>query len=225
MHHKFLSIFIKKIMRTFLLLFILFFSSISLSAQEKTKAFFVFLNSRPDKEVLDSTQQSNLQKQHLANIDRLYKEGKIKAAGPFYGGGGLFVVEEVNKAKVYELLNTDPAIAAKRFILEVYPLRFIYGSIGEYTEPIEMTSYSFIRIQKAANKHTESRLRELMHRFSKDVITAAVFPDHSGGFLVLKTNFSKLKEQIDSTKGISIPALTLKQIYIAKGSFRTALKK
>jgi uncharacterized protein YciI len=66
---------------------------------------------------------------HMANIQRLAKEGKLAVAGPFmpsdYGWRGLFIfaVESVEEAKT--LTETDPVIVNGEMVAEYHPW---YGS-------------------------------------------------------------------------------------------------
>jgi len=76
----------------------------------------------------DSTTAANLQREHLANIDRLANEGKLVLAGPFLDDGDLrgiyvFNVTTVEEAKA--LTETDPAIQAGSLVMELRPW---YGS-------------------------------------------------------------------------------------------------
>lgn len=62
---------------------------------------------------------------HMANIDKLAKEGKLVVAGPFmkndrnYRGIYIFNVETVDEAQ--KLVATDPAIQAKLLEAELTP--------------------------------------------------------------------------------------------------------
>ena len=70
----------------------------------------------------DSTTVANIQMGHLANIQKLYMEGKIKVAGPFGEAGdwqGIFIFDCPTKDEVEKLLQTDPAIAAGRLAYQV----------------------------------------------------------------------------------------------------------
>ena len=72
----------------------------------------------------DSTAVAKIQEQHLANIDRLYYEGKIKVAGPFGDNGdwrGIFIFDCETKDEVEHLLNTDPAISSGHLAYEIKP--------------------------------------------------------------------------------------------------------
>jgi len=72
----------------------------------------------------DSVTAVKIQEGHLANIDRLYNEGKIKVAGPFGDKGnwkGIFIFDCETKEEVESLLKTDPAIAAGRLAYDIRP--------------------------------------------------------------------------------------------------------
>jgi uncharacterized protein YciI len=72
----------------------------------------------------DSASAARIQAEHLANIGRLYMEGKLKVAGPFGDGGkwiGLFIFDCKTKEEVEKLVQTDPAVAAGRLAYEIKP--------------------------------------------------------------------------------------------------------
>ena len=118
--------------------YILFsFISSTVIAQEKTdtkaaklkpeeqirKYWFVMLIKGANR-TQDSATAANIQRQHLANIDRLYNEGKIKVAGPFGDKGnwsGIFIFDCETKEEVEKLLNTDPAISWGRLAFDIRP--------------------------------------------------------------------------------------------------------
>lgn len=122
--------------------------SVELFAQDSLH--FVFLNTNPDRVKLDSGAASALQKGHLANIDRLYRKGKIRAAGPFADGGGFFIISASDSVDLDTLLRSDPAIRANRFILETWPLVLLHGSLCPASEPFVMDTVAFIRINRTA---------------------------------------------------------------------------
>jgi uncharacterized protein YciI len=83
---------------------------------------------------------------HMANIQRLSKDGKLALAGPFMGDAsgwrGLFVlaVEDIEAAKV--LVATDPVIANGEMVAEYHTW---YGSaatmlVGEFHEKVAKKS-------------------------------------------------------------------------------------
>ncbi|HEU4574986.1 MAG TPA: YciI family protein [Chitinophagaceae bacterium] len=84
--------------------------------------WFVLLTAGPNRNQ-DSATAANIQKGHLANITRLYKEGKLKVAGPFGDEGnwqGLFIFDCTSREEVEKILQTDPAVAAGRLSYEIH---------------------------------------------------------------------------------------------------------
>lgn len=91
------------------------------------KYVMAFLKAGPNRSQ-DSATRVKLQAAHMANIDKMAKEGNLLVAGPFLDKGDIrgiyiFNVESVEKAK--ELTETDPAIKAGSLIMELHPW---YGS-------------------------------------------------------------------------------------------------
>src|SRR3989339_527286 len=82
---------------------------------------FVFLNTNPNKPVLPKEQVDSIMAGHMANIGRLAKEGKLLIAGPFYDGGGIFVLATASKDTAWEWLRTDPGVRANRWNIELLP--------------------------------------------------------------------------------------------------------
>lgn len=89
-----------------------------------TKAYFAFLV-RGDKWTPERTPQTEeIQKAHLANINRLAEMKKLVIAGPFGDNGrlrGIFVFKVSSLEEAKELANTDPAVQAGRLALLVHP--------------------------------------------------------------------------------------------------------
>ena len=72
----------------------------------------------------DSLTAAKIQHGHMANITRLYNDGKLKVAGPFGDEGkwiGIFIFDCSTKEEVEKLVNTDPAIKAGRLNYEIHP--------------------------------------------------------------------------------------------------------
>lgn len=126
-------------MRLIILLFILSLSAAAFSQQKKIAAknvlpmnikqyWFVLLVEGPNRNQ-DSVTAAQIQKAHMANINRLYLEGKLKVAGPFGDEGpwkGLFIFDCDSRKEVIRLLESDQAILSGRLNYEIHPW---------YTEP------------------------------------------------------------------------------------------
>lgn len=87
------------------------------------KYFFVMLENGPHRDQ-DSVTREKIQEGHLANIHRLFDEGKLDVAGPFLDDGewlGIFIFDCKTKEEVEQFLQTDPAIQAGRLTYEIHP--------------------------------------------------------------------------------------------------------
>jgi uncharacterized protein YciI len=91
------------------------------------KYIFAYLKRGPNRNQ-DSATIDQIQKGHMANINRLADEGKLILAGPFFDDTeirGIFVFDVETLAEAEALINTDPAIKSGRLIMELHPW---YGS-------------------------------------------------------------------------------------------------
>ncbi len=91
------------------------------------KYVMAFLKKGPNRNH-DSATTVEIQKGHMANINRMAEEGKLILAGPFLDDGeirGIYIfnVETVEEAEA--LTKTDPAIQSGRLVMELHPW---YGS-------------------------------------------------------------------------------------------------
>ena len=86
--------------------------------------FFVLIKTGP-KQDFDSAQKAELFKGHMANINRLYYDGIIKVAGPFgkndFQWRGIFVFDCKTKEEAEKIAQSDPAVAAGLFAVEISP--------------------------------------------------------------------------------------------------------
>jgi uncharacterized protein len=73
---------------------------------------------------------------HMANIGRLADEGKLAVAGPFrkndQGMRGLFILNVATVEEAQALVDTDPAVHAGIFVVELTPW---YGSASLMATP------------------------------------------------------------------------------------------
>jgi len=200
---------------------ILFFSlaiSINVSGQNYTRVF-VFLNSKPDKAKISEEQEQELQTSHRANINRLVKEGKMIVAGPFEGGGGIFILKTSEVSEARGWLETDLAIRANRWDIELFPVSFNHGGACKTHESFEMVKYKFIRvhlINDIANYKMNEPNSDVWNLIPENVIMSGVFPQSDGGIIV-HNNDEKVnwfgENQDERVK------LEYKIIWVAKGSF------
>lgn len=182
---------------------------------------FVFLNSKPDKEKITPEEEEALQSAHLENINKLVLEGKITVAGPFDGGGGIFVLATGKVSEARAWLETDPAVKANQWDIELYPVRFLFGGACLAKEPYVMVSYNFVRVsfinEIASYKLNRegSDIWEYLYESDK-ILMAAIFPQSDGGIIVYKGDENNSwfgNNQDEQVK------LAQKKLWVAKGSF------
>ncbi len=92
---------------------------------EMKQYYFVMLTKGERRgEITDTAVINEIQRGHMANINRLAEMGKIVVAGPFGDNGnwrGIFIFDCPTEEEVKELLNTDPAVKAGRLAYEIHP--------------------------------------------------------------------------------------------------------
>jgi len=95
----------------------------STKPESRIKQFWFVMLVKGSNRTHDSATAAKLQEGHMANIKRLYNEGKLKVAGPFGDDGnwrGVFIFDVATREEVEQILNTDPAIAAGRLAYELH---------------------------------------------------------------------------------------------------------
>jgi uncharacterized protein YciI len=89
-----------------------------------TQTFFAFLT-RGEKWTPERTPATEeIQKGHMANINRLAETKKLVVAGPFGDNGrlrGIFVFRVGSLEEAKALTATDPAVQAGRLAMEIHP--------------------------------------------------------------------------------------------------------
>lgn len=188
----------------------------------------VFLHKRTDLAPLSKEESDKLMEGHMANITRLAKEKKLAAAGPFDGGGGLFIFRSNSKEEVKEWLSTDPGIKAQRWNVEILAYQPRIGNVCSVSEPYEMVTYQFVHFQPNVMKFNVQNADETLGRhlaFIKElakggnVITEATFGSLDGGILVMKGDLQKEVILNDPAVADGLLEPDFKVLWIAKGSF------
>jgi uncharacterized protein YciI len=206
----------------------LFCLFIKLSAHAQYNRIFVFLNKRTDKAELPKEQVDKLMEGHMANINRLAKEGKLVAAGPFDGGGGIFIFNSSSIEEVKRWLATDPGVQADRWKIEMLPFQFRLGKDMPLKEPYEMVSYQFIRYTPNIAKFNIQEVPELFVKHDDylkeikrtgNVIMEGIFGDTEGGVLVMKGDLDSAVIERDPAVQQGLLQFEIKKLWIAKGAF------
>ncbi|MBL7743649.1 MAG: hypothetical protein JNN00_09285 [Chitinophagaceae bacterium] len=88
--------------------------------------WLVVLKTGPkDKEITDTTERKKIFAGHFTNMERLYNEGILKAAGPFgkndFTWRGLFILDCKTREEAEAYVNTDPSVVAGVFVTDIVP--------------------------------------------------------------------------------------------------------
>ena len=208
--------------------------SMRVFSQAAPSYYFVMLNTNHNRPKLSEEEANKIQVAHRANMDSLAKIDQLLAAGPFHGGGGLFIFNADSLESVDKMLKSDPAVKANRFITELYPLQMILGSICPQKDDYEMAEYQFIKYEAVVEKindASEKKILKLNKRhtkfftenfFSIRLIAAGNFGLSSGGFLITeKIDEEKLERLLMYDPWVKSGYFTykLKVLWIAEGSF------
>ena len=190
-------------------------------AQFNEPAFFVFLNSNPDKEQLPEEKVQELQMAHLANIEHLYAIGKLTAAGPFEGGGGIFVLRAPDLDSAQNILSTDPAVKAGRFSLEIYLMDFIIGKNCPLDSVYKMKTYDFVRLKprfsKEKNPFNAAEINK-EHQQDKLLLAFAMLPNNEQVLIMPDTNRQNTLRILQNYPD-SDWEKEIKRLWIADGTF------
>ncbi|WP_252941955.1 YciI family protein [Roseivirga pacifica] len=216
---------------------ILLFASVSLSAQtERGRYTFVFLNTNPDRAELPKNQVDSLQAGHIANINRLVKEQKMIAAGPYYTGGGIFIFD-TDLEETQAVLDSDPAIAAGRFRLEVYPFDMQDGEIctlwHKDEADITMTTYHFVRYETdfdhdgapaaKTNRFTQTLIDNVKYKEKGvNVLGVLNFTENRGQVVIYASDKEEGNENLflaHELVGKGVMKMTHKKLYFPDGIF------
>jgi len=88
------------------------------------KRYWLVLLKKGSNRTQDSASAAKIQAAHMANINRLAREGKIIMAGPMGTDGdlrGIFIMNAKDSTEVSALVNTDTAVITGRLKMEYYP--------------------------------------------------------------------------------------------------------
>lgn len=108
---------------------------------------FVFLKHPPNPPQLDKDAAQKLQDAHMANIRKLYGEGKLVLAGPFTERGelaGIFIFKANSIDEAKQWTESDPAIQQHRLAPEYHVWPREPGTFSKPPETNPMEDYSLV---------------------------------------------------------------------------------
>lgn len=112
--------------------------------------WWVFLNKGPNRNQAE-TELKKMQEEHLANLGRLWNEGKSPLAGPLGDDGvtrGIVVVRAPSREAVTEYFAPDPFVRVGRLTVEAYPWSGRAESFGAAKEPVTLVQATLVIVKK-----------------------------------------------------------------------------
>lgn len=194
----------------------------------KAQYYFLFLNSNPSKAELPKSAVDSLQKAHIENIGRLARENKLLVAGPFEGGGGLFILNTSEFHVAQSWILTDPAIQAGRYLLELLPYKPRINIPCLASEDAAMSLFTFVRYEPYLTKFNVQQAAQLFQSHDEhlkkvinehEVITEGIFLPNDGGILIIKGELNEALIMQDPAVHDGILFPQIKKLYMAEGSF------
>ena len=189
---------------------------------------FVFLHHKVDKAELPKEQVDKIMEGHLANIQKMAKEGKLLVAGPFEGGGVIFIFNSHSVDEVTQWLNDDPGVKAQRWNVEIQPYHRRVGHPRLAREPIEMTNYQFVRFVPYIAKFNINDVPELLKKHDDylkeiqktgNVVAEGTFGDTEGGILIIKGELNRAVIESDPAVHEGLLEIEIKKWLVARGAF------
>jgi uncharacterized protein YciI len=189
---------------------------------------FVFLNKKTDNAPISKEESDRIMSGHMANIEKMAAEGKLIVAGPFEGGGGIFIFKTGSVAKVKKWLENDPGIIAKRWNEEYLPVKFLFGNACAAKEPYEMVTYNFIRFTLNLTKFNVQHAPETLNKHdlylkklteTGNVVAIATFGKQEGGILIMKGELDMRVPEASPAVQEQLLQPSAKKLWIARGSF------
>jgi uncharacterized protein len=122
-------------------------ASAKTAASGDAKLYFVLLNRPANAPQYSKEKGAEIQDGHMANIRRLYGEGKLEMAGPFMDDTtlrGIFVFKASSVDDVKAWLATDPAVKAGRLEGDVHPWTPAKGAIHHVDGDTGMENYAML---------------------------------------------------------------------------------
>ena len=133
----------------------------------------------------------------------------------------MFVFKATSREQVSAWIMTDPAVAAKRWNVEIFPYQPRTGSVCPVGEKYEMTNYFFVRYVPSGSpseKELAAHLSYLQASPGK-VITEASLGDGAGAVAVFVEEPAEALINGDPLISSGKWKAAVKKLFIARGSF------
>jgi uncharacterized protein YciI len=94
------------------------------STTDLEQLYFGFLVKGPKWSAEKTPESDEIQKQHMAHLNKSWEAGKLRLAGPIENGGdvrGIVIYRTASMAEAVEWASADPAVKAGRLAVDLHP--------------------------------------------------------------------------------------------------------
>lgn len=190
--------------------------------------FLVQLVTNPNRAELSQDEVNQIQKAHLGHIRLLNNQGILLAAGPFEGGGGLFILQASSLADAKSAIVGDPAVKANRFVVLVEPYTPSKGYVCQVHEDAELIMLGFVKISPSSGREQDFQIQKMHREFMAkkaaniNIVYEGWNTSLADGFFVCSGQTVESLESLFAThpmvKDGSI-TVDVKNLWIAEGAF------
>lgn len=143
-----------KIARSFVFLLLLECWLVAFCQSESQQFFLVLLKRPANPPQLSKEAGEQLQNEHMANIRKMYSEGRLVIAGPFSEDSdlrGIFVLKAASVGQAQQWAAEDPAVKAGRLKAEVHGPWLVDADMIHKPAPSnDLEQYSFVIFRRGS---------------------------------------------------------------------------
>jgi uncharacterized protein YciI len=179
---------------------------------------------------IEKSDLEKMQSAHLANLTRLYNEGKALIAGPLADPEkrlrGIVLLKLKDREDVRSCFRTDPYIQSGLMKIEAHPVMFDTGGIGRAKEPMQLGRYALVLVFKGERWREEKQHPTpggTLSGAAEPAAKVSAFTTAGGDLLALHLyaveNLEDVRSAIAADRRVSQGVLKVRtlQQYLAKG--------
>lgn len=115
--------------------------------------YWIFLTTGKSSQGTERSELQKMQAAHLANFGRLYKAGKLFAAGPLADPQktrrGIVIAKATDTKSLFEMFESDPLIKNEFLKMDAIKMEITVGKFYEAADPNKLVEYRLVLLEKS----------------------------------------------------------------------------